>query len=238
MSAIDPERTVADLVVERPGRARVFEQLGIDYCCGGRSSLAAVCAERGLDPATVTAMLAAFEQVSGAEAGDDRDWSSAALGELCDHIVTEHHGFLRAELPRLEGLLERVVRAHGERHPEIVETAELFEAVAAELGTHMHVEEEVVFPLCRALDEGGVPEATELAGSASAMEHDHDVIGAALARMRDLTGGFAPPADACNTYRAALDGLVALERDLHRHIHEENNILFPRALALAGVAAA
>ena len=237
MSAIDPERTVADLGVERPGRTRVFEQRGIDYCCGGRSSLAVACAERGLDPATVAAMLAAFEQVSGADAGDDRDWSSAALGELCDHIVMEHHGFLRVELPRLEGMLDRVVRAHGERHPELVETRDLFEAVAAELDVHMHVEEEVVFPLCKSLDGGDVPAPAELAEPIRAMEHDHDVTGAALARMRDRTGGFAPPADACNTYRAALDALVAFERDLHRHIHEENNILFPRALALAGVAA-
>ncbi len=132
-------------------------------------------------------------------------------------------------------MLERVVRAHGERHPEIVETRDLFEAVAAELDTHMHVEEEVVFPVCRGLDEGIVPEPSELAGSIRAMEHDHDLTGAALVRMRELTGGFAPPADACNTYRAALEGLVALERDLHRHIHEENNILFPRALGLVGV---
>lgn len=238
MSVIDHGRTVADLVVERPGRTRVFEQLGIDYCCGGGRSLAAACAERGLDAATVVAMLAAFEGVTGAEAGDNRDWSQAALGELCDHIVSEHHGFLRAELPRLEGMLDRVVRAHGERHPEMIETRDLFEAVAAELETHMHVEEEVVFPFCRGLDAGTVPEPPALEDSIRAMEHDHDVTGAALARMRELTGGFVPPADACNTYRATLDGLVALERDLHRHIHEENNILFPRAFVLAGVAAA
>ena len=238
MSAIDPGRTVADLVVERPGRTRVFEQLGIDYCCGGRRSLAAACAERGLDAATVVAMLAAFEGVTGSEAGDDRDWSRSALGELCDHIVSEHHGFLRAELPRLAGMLDRVVRAHGERYPEMIETRDLLEAVAAELDVHMHVEEEVVFPLCRRLDGGGTPGPAELADPIRAMEHDHDITGAALARMRELTGGFAPPADACNTYRATLDGLVALERDLHRHIHEENNVLFPRALALAGVAAA
>lgn len=233
MSSIDPQRSVADLVIERPARSRLFEQLGIDYCCGGRASLTDACAARGLDPATVATMLAAFETMPGG--ADERDWSAAPLAELCDHIVADHHAYLREELPRLAAMLERVVRAHGERHPEIVETRDLFEAVAAELDTHMDVEEEVVFPLCRGLDEGRAPGPAELEGSVSAMEHDHDITGAALARMRELTGGFAPPADACNTYRATLEGLVALERDLHRHIHEENNILFPRARALAGV---
>jgi len=219
--SIDPSRTVAELVLERPSRARVFERLGLDYCCGGKRSLAEACAGRGIDPAAAVAALAA---AADAEAPESTDWSSAPLGALCDHIVEAHHARLREELPRLSGLLEKVVRAHGTGRPELTELRQTFEAMRAELETHMADGEERVFPACRA----GTPVGPrELA----ALEHEHAATGAALARLRELTGGHDLDRALCNTHRAALDGLRELELDLHLHIHEENNVLFPRALA-------
>jgi regulator of cell morphogenesis and NO signaling len=207
MPRISPERTVAELVVEAPGRSRVFEELGIDYCCGGRRSLASACAERGLDADAVAARLAEVE-VEGGQEGED--WAAAPLSALCDHIVEIHHAFLRRELPLLGALVDKVARVHGDAHPKLLETQEHYGAVAAELRIHMAEEEEMLFPACRRLDAA---------------------TGAALERIRLLNRDFAPPADACNSYRAMLDRLETLERDLHRHIHEENNILFPRAAA-------
>jgi regulator of cell morphogenesis and NO signaling len=229
VSTIDLERTVGELVAERPGRARVFERLGLDYCCGGGKPLVAACADAGLDAAEVAASL---ERAEAAPPGEETDWRSVPLGDLCDHIVERHHGYLREELPRLGALMEKVARAHGGAHPELHEVASLLAEVTAELSRHIGIEEGALFPACRRLEETGVSGFETLAAPISVMESDHDAAGDALASMRSLTAGFTPPAGACNSYRALLDGLEALELDLHRHIHEENNVLFPRALAL------
>ena len=217
---IDPSRTVAELVLEQPSRARVFEELGVDYCCGGKRSLSAACGARGLD---VGAAVRALEAVAG-EQPTERDWADAPLVELCDHIVSAHHDRLREELPRLDGLLEKVVRAHGDERPELAEMRETFTALRAELEEHMTSEEEELFPLVARggpYDEGQVAE----------LEHEHEFAGSALERLRELSGGYDLERALCNTHRATIDGLRELELDLHRHIHEENNILFPRALA-------
>lgn len=219
---IDPTRTVAELVLEEPARARVFEAYGVDYCCGGKQSLTAACDARGLDLAdTVTALDAATGSPTS-----EPDWTQVALPELCDHIVAEHHDRLREELPRLDGLLQKVVRAHAEERPELNELQDTFAGLRTELEEHMVLEEEALFPLVRA---GGPYDADQVAE----LVHDHEWAGAALARLRSLTGGYDLDHALCNTHRATLDGLRELELDLHQHIHEENNVLFPRALATA-----
>jgi len=219
---IDPSRTVAELVLERPARARVFETLGVDYCCGGKQSLTAACDARGLAVADTVAALESAAEIPSTEP----DWTQAALPELCDHIVAAHHDRLREELPRLDGLLEKVVRAHGEERPELAELRDTFVALRSELEEHMVVEEETLFPVVRT---GGPYDSDQVA----ALVHDHEWAGSALARLRDLSGGYDLDRALCNTHRATLDGLRELELDLHQHIHEENNVLFPRALAAA-----
>ena len=229
MAAVSTSTTVAELVVDRPGRARLFEQLGVDYCCGGKRSLGEACESRGLDPDTVVALLNADLAGDGAPA---TDWSQAPLGELCDHIVGAHHGFLRRELPRLSTLWEKVERAHGAESPAAQGIRTTFEQLRAELEQHTAEEEQTVFPRLRALDDTGSldePFAAEL----GRLEQEHESAGALLARLEELTSGYDLDRALCNTHRAAIDGLHELERDLHEHIHEENNILFPRALAKA-----
>lgn len=224
---VSPTTLVSDLVLEQPGRTTVFESLGIDFCCGGRIPLAQACADRGLDLDEVVDALA------GAPAPVDPDLDVARMSpaELAAHIVDRHHGYLRAELPGLAPLVEKVARVHGGRHPELREVAALFEQVSGELVRHLHEEEEVVFPACTA----GTPEAAStLADEIARMEEDHVLVGTGLARMRTLTHGFDPPEGACTSYRAMLQRLDALERDVHLHVHKENNVLFPRALAAAG----
>jgi regulator of cell morphogenesis and NO signaling len=219
---IDPSRTVAELVLEQPARARVFEELGLDYCCGGKTPLQDACEARGLP---VDAAVTALEDAAEAPTGE-RDWTTVPLTELCDHIVSEHHDRLREDLPRLDALLEKVVRAHGDERPSLFELRDTFIALRGELEEHLAAEEAVLFPLVRA---GGPYDADQL----GALEHDHESAGSTLARMRELTDGYDLDQGLCNTHRATLDGLRELERDLHQHIHEENNVLFPRALAAA-----
>ncbi len=231
MSAIDPHATVAELVIELPARARVFERLGLDYCCGGKRSLAQACAEKGLD---VAGVVAAVQDVAPSdEEADERDWKAAPLPELCEHIVGEHHAFLRRELPRLSELLDKVERAHGQEHPQVLEVKAVFAGLRRELEEHMVKEEHVLFPACVALAQGD--RAAPFVPSAIAvMEDEHAEAAAALERLSDLTGGYDLGRALCNTHRATLDRLRELERDLRRHIHEENNILFPRTLAALG----
>ncbi len=224
------ESTVGQLVVERPARARLFEKLGIDYCCGGKIPLGDALAKKGLAAETVLAELDAAP-ASTAESGE-RDWSTASMTDLCDHIEKTHHAYLREELPRVEFLTQKVANRHGERLPAMIEVHEVAVALKDELDSHMLKEERVLFPLCRKLDTAeSLPESHcgSVDNPIAVMIAEHEDAGDALARLRELTDGFTPPADACNTYRAMIESLVALEADLHRHIHKENNILFPKA---------
>jgi regulator of cell morphogenesis and NO signaling len=237
MSAPRLDTLVSQLVIDRPSRSRVFQRLGIDFCCGGKVPLQQAARDRGLDPQAVLEMLETSEQ-----AGEESfDASRLSASQLCDHIEQTHHAFLKSELPRLHVMLQKVVRAHGQRYPYMREVLDVFEPFMAELSRHTAKEEMVLFPLIRQLEEGkplGRCCGGTVANPISMMEREHSDAGEALARLRQLTGDYAPPADACTTFRAALDGLAELERDMHLHVHKENNILFPRALELEEMAAA
>ena len=239
MTELTPEMSVGQLVAQDPRRARLFERLGIDYCCGGRAPLDCACREKGLDVAVVLRQLAAGEDEDEFRYDEHGpfDGATATMGELIDHLVTTHHAYLYRELPRLAELAGRVVDAHGNRHPELRELRDIFKSLKDELRFHMLKEEKILFPIIARLEMAmEVPEfyCGSVGNPILVMEQEHDDTGAALARLRVLTDGYTPPADACPTYRALLDGLAGLEADLHVHIHEENNILFPRARAAEG----
>lgn len=236
MSTTYLDKSVGQLVAEMPRRAKTFERLGIDYCCGGKKLLADACARTGLDSAAVVRELSEIEREPVA---DDTDWLHAPVTALCDHIEQTHHAWLKENLPRLAGLAEKVVRAHGANDPRLVELRDVVGEFRLELQAHMGKEEFVLFPLIRSLDGATVLPQVHC-GSVNnpirVMMLEHDDAGEALARMRKLTDDFTPPASACNTYRALLDGLRELEADMHQHVHKENNILFPRAVeAEAGI---
>ena len=226
------EMTVGALVTERPARARIFESFSIDYCCGGKKPLAQAIAEKRLDEKTVLRVLDAFDdQASPAE----QDLSKLTLTELSDHIEQTHHAYLKRELPRLEFLVNKVANRHGEQRPALVEVASIFAAFKAELESHMQKEEVILFPICRKLEQSTGPQefhCGSVKNPIAVMMHEHDDAGDALKRMRELTNDYAVPADACNTYRALFDSLKELEFDMHRHVHKENSILFPRAVEL------
>ncbi|CEK15185.1 iron-sulfur cluster repair di-iron protein [Chthonomonas calidirosea] len=233
MIEIDVQKTIGQLVVERPDRARVFEAFGLDYCCGGKKTIGEACAEKGKNADEVLAALR--EHDAATPPASETDWGQATLSKLVDHIVATHHEYLRRELPRLQEMAAKVALVHGDRHPEMVQVHELFKRFQSDQELHMAKEEAVLFPMCKLLDTATEMPRTFCAGTLrhpiQAMEREHDIAGDDLSEMRRLTNDFTPPPDACNTFRVLLAGLAELEEDMHMHIHKENNILFPRALA-------
>jgi regulator of cell morphogenesis and NO signaling len=231
MAAVSGDARVADLVLEQPSRSRVFERFGIDYCCGGKTPLSVACADRGVDPGEVAQ---ALDDLVPAEADDDVDWRDRPVAELCDHIVSHHHAYVRSELQPLRLLVNKVAAAHGDVHPELLDVRATFAGLADELEQHMVTEEQVLFPACVALDAG--EDSGFAFGSVEnpigVMLHEHDEVAGGLAGLRALTHDYEVPPDACASYRSMLDRLQTLELDTHRHVHEENNILFPRAIDL------
>jgi regulator of cell morphogenesis and NO signaling len=229
--------TVADIAAGSLNAVRVFERLGIDYCCGGKRPLADVCQERGIDAAAIQAELEAANQTAAVE---DRDWKTATLRELAAHIVDTHHGYLKRELQPLHDRLAKVYRVYNERYgPTFAGLPEVFADLRAEMEMHMRKEEMVLFPAIEKIESavqagGPLPPSPfgTVANPIRMMEMEHESAGNALAEIRRITRDFEVPDYACVTFRALMSGLEELERDLHLHIHLENNILFPRAVEL------
>lgn len=235
MTTLDPLRTLGELVTERPERAALFERLRLDYCCGGTQTLAEACRQRELELDDVRARLEAADATGAEGDGVERtDWRRASLAELCAHITTTHHDGLRESLPRIAGLLSTVVRVHGGGHPELRGLQQAFTEVREELEPHLAREESTLFPACIGLERDtiAVPEAL-----LEEHEREHASVGVQLAALRRLAGDYCPEQALCGTHRALLDALAGFERDLHQHIHEENNVLLPRARAMSALAA-
>lgn len=222
------EKTVGEIAAANPASARVFERFGIDYCCGGNHSLSIACARAKVPVERLAPLL----EQAGGEAYPSV-WDDAPLRELTRHIVQRHHAFIREEAPRIEELLAKVRAKHGAAHPELSRLKALFETLAGELMQHLMKEERMLFPYIDALDEGVLPRAcfASVQSPVAVMTAEHESAGEILAAMRALADGYRPPAAACASFQALYRALEEFERDLHWHVHLENNILFPRAIA-------
>jgi regulator of cell morphogenesis and NO signaling len=233
MMKITIETTIGEIVRTLPATSRIFEDLNIDYCCGGKKTIAEACSTKGLDAPTIVAMLGALDR-TGNTIPTDAD--AMTLTELCDHIQQAHHGYLREELPRLDFMTRKVAAVHGDHEQRLIELQKTFETFNAEMTSHTNDEDERVFPAIRKMEAaktGSAATSLELRETLEKLEREHDSAGAALEKFRALTDHFAPPDWACNTFRALYDGLAQLERNMHQHVHKENNVLFPKALAVA-----
>jgi regulator of cell morphogenesis and NO signaling len=225
---------VADIAAAVPSSVRVFQRYGIDFCCGGRKPLGEVCSERRV----------AYEELASAivasttdRTPEERDWTTAPLKDLADHIEAAYHTRLREDLPRLERMAAKVADVHGRRASQaLVRIHELVEELSEDLHDHMLKEERILFPAIRAIEAHGASFA--IGAPVEVMEQEHDRAGALLAELRIRTDGYVPPDWACQTYRSLFHGLEELEREMHMHVHLENNILFRRALELAATAGA
>jgi regulator of cell morphogenesis and NO signaling len=234
-------KTVRELALEIPGATRVFEKMGIDYCCGGKRSLADACAAAGV---IVEEVQKSLELAPCAHfRWEGLNFLTATLEELINHIVETHHSFTRFEIDRLNALLEKVCMVHGENHPELQQINVLFRALGDDLETHMTKEERMLFPYIIRMEAAAKqlvplsrPPFGTVANPVRMMMFEHDRAGELLRQIRELSSNYATPADSCISYQTLYSALEALEKDLHQHIHVENNILFPRAVDMEPVA--
>jgi regulator of cell morphogenesis and NO signaling len=233
MMNITEETSVRDIAVEYPAAIPVLERLGIDYCCGGNHTLADACTKRA---ANLGALLEELQEQQRNKSEAPTQWQNVALAEIAAYIVQRHHAFTREQIKVIGDLMKKVEARHGAGHPEISELSKVFAVISSELNHHFFCEENILFPFIGKMEAGEKTALPPIFGSVeqpiARMMMDHDQAGEELRAVRGLTNNYTPPTAACSTWRALYRALEDLEQDLHRHIHLENNILFPRALQL------
>jgi regulator of cell morphogenesis and NO signaling len=227
------EMTVGEIVAGDYRTAKVFEAHGIDFCCGGKVAVAAICRQQGIDPVV---LLQELETIKGEQPDRSRNYSAWDLPFLADYIVNTHHAYLRENDGEIAAYARKIAAVHGQRHPEVIEIATIFAKIATDMTAHLQEEEEVLFPTLKRADAarkaGGGPTAADretIKASLAMLVREHEEIGDAVHTIRHLSQGYALPADACNTFMVTYQKLREFEEDLHKHVHLENNILFPKA---------
>ena len=232
---------VRDVVLDLPQATRVFEKLKIDYCCGGDKPLSEACALAGIEVQNLERMLEEAGRAGPKENGS-LDFQTSSLSDLIGYILEKHHVYTKEEMGRLTALIEKVIGAHGQNHSELREVGKLFQDLCADLTPHMFKEEQILFPYILEMER-----ATQQKRSAPfapfgtvnnpvrMMMMEHETVGDLLRELRALTSNYVVPPDGCISYQTLYQALEALEKDLHQHIHLENNILFPRAIEMEGI---
>ena len=236
MDRVAKERTIREVVVDDYRTASVFQKHGLDFCCGGGATIERACEKKGIDvEALLVEITGAMETPSSGEARVN-SWE---LDMLVDYIVNNHHAYIRSVLPALRQHAEKVARVHGPARQSLVEIAETFQRLSEDLEAHMQKEEQILFPYIKEMvraKRNGVEAPPSPFGSARnpirMMEMEHQRAGDEMEQIRTLSDNYTPPSDACMTYRVLFQDLADFEQDLHRHVHLENNILFPKAVEL------
>lgn len=236
--SVTSEKTVRELATENLAATRVFEKFGIDYCCWGGQSIEQACRTANVRVDEVMKSIEAAAR-SAPASPEDRLWQSESLADLIAYIKNRHHKYTREEIARLNPLFDKVCSVHEKRHPELLRMRDVFGGLAEELTGHMMKEEMVLFPYVIRLENAGtqkelVPSAPfgTVRNPVAMMVHEHDSAGEALRALRNASRGYAPPVDACLSFKTLFNALTVFEADLHQHIHLENNILFPRAIEM------
>jgi regulator of cell morphogenesis and NO signaling len=235
MSNLLEQTTVGDIVAADFRAAAVFERFGIDFCCGGHREFSEACREASVDPETVRRALDALPS-------DDAqvDLASVPVEQLIDHIVATHHAYVRSALPTIASYLEKLAEVHGARHPELARVLSAFRDLRADFEQHLIKEEQVLFPYVRGLATTPRPCGVSMSPFGTVenpirmLEREHLEAGDEMRTIRELTRGYDVPVDGCRTYAVCMAELSRFEDDLHRHVHLENNVLFPRAIQLEG----
>ena len=227
--------TVGEIVAKDFRTASVFSKYGIDFCCGGNETLEGACKKQSVDVAKLQKEL--DEAVRSK--GENIDFNSWSLKLLADYIEETYHTYIREKIPALLEFLGKIAEVHGKNHPELLEIFDIFSQSSMDLVMHLQKEEKILFPIIRELSDArksGKPFEESHCGSIrnpiAVMKEEHVIEGGRYDKISKLSGGYAVPADGCNTYRAAYEMLDEFEQKLHEHIHLENNILFPKAIEL------
>lgn len=233
---IQENQIIGELVAQDYRTASVFKKHGIDFCCNGNRTIADACEKKKIESSALIEKLLQVVQQNNDQSIDFNAWS---LDLLADYIEKKHHRYVVQKTQEIIPFLHKVARVHGDRHPELFEIEQLFNDSASELAAHMKKEELMLFPFIRKmvkLQNDNEPFTPPMFGTVQnpieMMHHEHDTEGNRFRKIAELTQGYVPPADACNTYRVTFALLKEFEEDLHLHIHLENNILFPKAIAL------
>ncbi|HQZ97559.1 MAG TPA: iron-sulfur cluster repair di-iron protein [Pyrinomonadaceae bacterium] len=230
-------KTVREIALAMPVTTRVFEEFKIDYCCHGNTPFEEACRNVGANPETV------IQKIDGVldlpNAGDQDSFAEMRLSDLVDHILDKHHVYTKDETYHLTPLMAKVATRHGEHNPYLIELKGLFQSLCEDLAPHMMKEEMVLFPYIQKLEYSyanhlnvSYPPFGTVRHPVNMMEIEHDEVGELLAKMRAVTNDYTLPAEACPSFTALYLRLGELERDLHQHIHLENNLLFPRAIEM------
>ena len=229
--------SIGEMVAEDYRKAEVFKKFGIDFCCGGKDSLDKTCNNMGIDLTEVKNALKQLDEQQHRQ--PSQDYNNWELDFLIDYIINTHHKYVSEALPLLDEFSTKVASVHGDAHPEVIEIASYYQAVANELRMHMHKEEVILFPYIKQLTIAKRNNETlqpspfgSIKNPINMMEAEHESAGGAMAAINELSNGYNPPEEACNTYRVLYAKLQEFENDLHQHIHLENNILFPKAINL------
>ena len=225
--------TLGQIATKDLRKAQIFKKYGLDFCCGGKKTVKEACKEKGLDVTKIEQELQQADKMPASRPLPYNDWS---LDFLADYIVNTHHSYVQKTLPDIRAYAEKVMKVHGNRHPELLPIYQLVEEVNAELTAHMVKEEKVLFPYIKELvaaSKNAQPLHAAHFGSVqnpiNMMEMEHEMVGKNLAQIRELTNNYSLPEDACATYSLLYRMLDEFEEDLHLHVHLENNILFPKA---------
>jgi regulator of cell morphogenesis and NO signaling len=228
--------TIGQIVAKDYRKAQVFKNMGIDFCCGGKKTIAEVCEKKGIDPEEVERRL---EAIKGENSNSETDFQNWDLGFLSDYIINTHHRYVRENTSFILELAQKVARVHGERHPELIQVAELFSRIGNDLTLHMVKEEKILFPFIKELAQvyntgGMLPSADfgKISVPIQVMDSEHEQVGGDFETIRAITSNYLLPVDACSSYTILFKKLEEYESDLHRHVHLESNILFPKAIQL------
>lgn len=225
--------TLGEIAAKDLRKAEVFKKYGLDFCCGGKKTVAEACAEKGIDPAEVEKELqqADQKQTTASRPLPYNEWS---LDFLADYIVNTHHSYVKKQMPDLLAYAEKVARVHGGAHPELHEINQLVKETMHEMTEHTREEEEVLFPYIKRLSaENGSASSDQFATVEEPIDlrvQEHELVGHNMEKIRELTANYTLPQDACASYSFLYKSLNEFEEDLHIHVHLENNILFPKAI--------
>ncbi len=230
------DKQIGQFVAEDYRTAAVFYKYKIDFCCNGNRTVEEACVKKNIDS---DVLIDELEAVLNTKTNQTIDYKSWPLDLLVDYIEKKHHRYVEETIPVLRQFLAKLCRVHGERHPELLKINDLFTASASELAAHMKKEELILFPFIikmvkAKIDQSAIqaPHFGTVENPIAMMMHEHDTEGERFREIAELTNDYNPPADACNTYRVTFAMLDEFEKDLHLHIHLENNILFPKAIKL------
>ena len=226
---------IGEMVAEDFRTAAVFKKYGIDFCCKGGRTIADACEKKNIDQEKIISEL---ENLPKTDASGI-DFNNFPIDLLADYVEKTHHRYVEEKTPILQQFLDKLCKVHGDRHPELFEINAIFNESARDLAAHMKKEELVLFPFIKQMVKAKIsgedvlqPHFGTVENPVNMMMHEHTTEGERFEKIAQLTNNYIPPADACNTYRVTFAMLQDFENDLHKHIHLENNILFPKSIQL------